>query len=86
MGLSMEDQRNLHAKHNSTATPPTDTPSIIPRARNPKTSGRKITYVTWEGEEVNLQAKDGFNLMEIAKESELPGIEGVCEGKLEVRP
>jgi len=42
-----------------------------------------LTFVTYDGKEMNVSASEGSNLMEVAKAAGLPSIEGVCGGQLE---
>ncbi|KAG8907114.1 hypothetical protein FRB99_005369 [Tulasnella sp. 403] len=42
-----------------------------------------IPFTTWDGKRVDVKAQLGQNLMEVAKATGLPSIEGVCDGKLE---
>lgn len=75
MGLSKDVQTGLHhaatAAHTSSET--TDRPT------------HPVTFITWNDEETTLQAAEGQNLMQLAKDAQLEGVEGICDGNLEVR-
>lgn len=81
MGLRQDEQKELHLKATQPAQPPSPTPILQPRDRGSPT----VPFLTWEGKIMNVEADEGQTLMEIAKEAGLPSIEGVCDGKLEVR-
>ncbi|QRV78577.1 succinate dehydrogenase iron-sulfur subunit [Ceratobasidium sp. AG-Ba] len=86
MGLSQDMQVALHRA----ATKPEETNSdtstftLSPlRSRAPDRPVHQIKFITWDGKEILVQAREGQNLMQVAKDANLEGVEGICGGNLE---
>ncbi|KAJ1305301.1 hypothetical protein OPQ81_000324 [Rhizoctonia solani] len=85
MGLTKDIQSALHnaAMHSEQSEKP-DTFSLTPIRRGQSDRPiHTIKFVSWEGTEINVQASEGKNLMQVAKDADLEGVEGICGGNLE---
>lgn len=88
MGLSQDMQIALHrAATNPESEPTEDTKfSLAPIARsNMDRPMHEIKFVSWDGKEITVKAREGQNLMQVAKDAGLESVEGICGGNLEVR-
>lgn len=77
MGLQQEQAKDLYGRYSSA-----DKRALI---EEKPSSTKEVGFTTHEGQHIDVPASIGHSLMEIAKSAGLPSIEGVCEGKLEVR-
>ncbi|CAE7195139.1 unnamed protein product [Rhizoctonia solani] len=85
MGLTKDIQGALHnaAIYSEQAEKP-NTFSLAPRRRDqPDRPIHTIKFISWEGKEIDVQASEGENLMQVAKGADLEGVEGTCGGNLE---
>lgn len=79
MGVSKQDELTLSDEPSSESV-------LRPLERaTPSSQSCSVPFVTYDGTCVSAPAKEGETLMQIAKRAGLPSIEGVCDGKLEVR-
>ncbi|KAG9076032.1 hypothetical protein FS749_012238, partial [Ceratobasidium sp. UAMH 11750] len=86
MGLSQDMQIALHraATNPDETTSESSTFSLSPlRNRAPDRPVHSIKFISWDGKEISVQARQGQNLMQVAKGADLQGVEGVCGGNLE---
>ncbi|CEL53590.1 Adrenodoxin-like protein, mitochondrial OS=Danio rerio GN=fdx1l PE=2 SV=1 [Rhizoctonia solani AG-1 IB] len=85
MGLTKEMQSALH--NAATYSESSDKPnsfSLAPARRSQADRPvHTVNFVSWEGQEIPIQASEGKNLMQIAKDANLEGVEGICGGNLE---
>ncbi|CAE6516362.1 unnamed protein product [Rhizoctonia solani] len=86
MGLTKDMQAALHnAAIYSEQSEKPNTFSFAPiRRGQPDRPLHTVRFVSWEGTEINVQASEGKNLMQVAKDADLEGVEGICGGNIEV--
>jgi len=85
MGLSQDMQIALHrAATHPEATDTSPGFSLLPLLReNPDRPTHTIHFISWDGKEISVKAKEGHNLMQVAKDANIEDIEGICGGNLE---
>ncbi|KAF8603663.1 ferredoxin [Ceratobasidium sp. AG-I] len=86
MGLSQDMQIALHRAATNPESEVTEDAkfSLAPIARtNVDRPIHEIKFISWDGREIIVKAKEGENLMQIAKDAGLESVEGICGGNLE---
>ncbi|CAE6383448.1 unnamed protein product [Rhizoctonia solani] len=85
MGLTKDMQSALHnAAIYSEHSDKPNTFSFAPIRRDQADRPiHTVKFVSWEGKEIIVQASEGKNLMQVAKDANLEGVEGICGGNLE---
>lgn len=86
MGLSQDMQVALHraATHPEAEATGDARFSLAPIGRaSPERPKHEIKFVSWDGKEITVRAKEGKNLMQVAKDAGVESVEGICGGNLE---
>lgn len=73
-----------HVVPRARAGAPTSKPAAKPEAKpTAQPAGIQMRFRTPQGEWIDIGARPGESLMEVARANELPGIDGTCDGNLE---
>ncbi|KAF8714560.1 Sucrase/ferredoxin-like, partial [Rhizoctonia solani] len=85
MGLTKDMQSALHnaAVYSEHLDKSNTFPFAPIRRGQANRSIHTVKFVSWEGKETTVQASQGKNLMQVAKDASLEGVEGICGGNLE---
>ncbi|KAL5633989.1 hypothetical protein ACGC1H_005989 [Rhizoctonia solani] len=85
MGLTKDMQNALHnaAMYSEQSETPNAFSFAPVRRGHADRPMHTVKFVSWEGAEISVQASEGKNLMQVAKDADLEGVEGTCGGNLE---